>query len=297
MGGIDVVRRAKTGAVHTLSDGIFDGMLYLIVTVFCIMIVFPMLYVLSVSLTPYSEVLKGDFILFPKKITLDGYRTILGTGIPNAFKVTVFITVVGTAINLFVTVLLAYPMSKSYLPGKKLLSTAVLIPMLFSGGQIPTYMIVKNLGLLNTIWALILPASITSYNVILMRTFFKALPEEMFEAARIDGAGELTCLVKFALPVSMPMLMTNLMFFAVWHWNTYISSVLYISSDALKPLQVVLRDIIAGTEQLTDGVDVNTSTETLKNASVVICTIPILLIYPFIQKHFTKGMMLGSLKG
>ena len=289
-----MVRKAKSGLVYATSDRVFDITMYAVVTVFCILIVFPMLYVLSVSLTPYSEVLKGDFILIPRKITLDGYKTILGTGIPNAFKVTVFITVVGT---LFVTVLLAYPMSKSYLPGKKILSTIVLIPMLFSGGQIPTYMIVKNLGLLNTIWALILPASITSYNVILMRTFFKALPEEMFEAARIDGAGELTCLVKFALPVSMPMLMTNLMFFAVWHWNTYISSVLYISSESLKPLQVVLRDIIAGTEQLTDGVDVNTSTETLKNASVVICTLPILLIYPFVQKHFTKGMMLGSLKG
>lgn len=283
--------------VYSKDDRAFDVFLYAAISLFCLAIILPMLYVVSMSLTPYSEVLKKSIILIPTQITLEGYKTILGTGIPNAFKVTVFITVAGTALNMFVTVLMAYPMSKSYLPGKKLFSMVVLIPMLFSGGQIPTYIIVKNLGLINTIWALILPASIASYNVILMRTFFKALPEEMFEAAQIDGAGEFRCLWQFALPLSMAMLMTNLMFFAVWHWNTYISSVLYISVAHLRPLQVVLRDIISGTEQLTDGVDMNTSTETLKSAAVVVCTLPILVIYPFIQKHFTKGMLLGSLKG
>lgn len=283
--------------VYSKDDRAFDVFLYAAISLFCLAIILPMLYVVSMSLTPYSEVLKKSIILIPTQITLEGYKTILGTGIPNAFKVTVFITVVGTALNMFVTVLMAYPMSKSYLPGKKLFSMVVLIPMLFSGGHIPTYIIVKNLGLINTIWALILPASIASYNVILMRTFFKALPEEMFEAAQIDGAGEFRCLWQFALPLSMAMLMTNLMFFAVWHWNTYISSVLYISVAHLRPLQVVLRDIISGTEQLTDGVDMNTSTETLKSAAVVVCTLPILVIYPFIQKHFTKGMLLGSLKG
>ena len=285
--------------IRSMKDRLFDGAIYTVLTFATLICLFPLLYVVSVSLTPFAEVLRnGGFVVIPRQITFVAYELFLSdTRIPRSYQVTAFITVVGTCINLVLTILTAYPLSKRYLPGRGPLMMFFLLPMLFTGGLIPTYLIVKNAGLIDGIWALIIPASIATYNVILMRTFFAGISEELYEAARIDGAGELRVLVRIALPLSVPMLMTNALFYGVGHWNKFFDAILYITKSSLHPLQVVLRGILVDTEQMQDVAEYTTPTETLKMAAVVLTALPIVLVYPFIQKYFTKGMLLGAIKG
>ena len=272
--------------------------LYVFLTFAALACLFPLMYVVAVSLTPYSEVLRnGGFVVIPREITLDGYKMFFENGRMNsAYGVTMFITVVGTALNIVLTLLLAYPLSKRELPGSRAVMLYVLFSMLFTGGTIPKYLIVKDLGLIDSIWSLILPIAITPYNVILMRTFFRALPEDLFEAALIDGANETQTLIRIAIPLAVPSIMTNVMFYAVMHWNTFMSALLYITKPSLQPLQVVLHSIISGSEQV-DAAEYTAPTETLKMAAVVLTALPIIVVYPFIQKYFTTGMLLGAVKG
>lgn len=272
--------------------------LYVFLTLAALACLFPLMYVVAVSLTPYSEVLRnGGFVVIPREITLDGYKMFFENGRMNsAYGVTMFITVVGTALNIVLTLLLAYPLSKRELPGSRAVMLYVLFSMLFTGGTIPKYLIVKDLGLIDSIWSLILPIAITPYNVILMRTFFRALPEDLFEAALIDGANETQTLIRIAIPLAVPSIMTNVMFYAVMHWNTFMSALLYITKPSLQPLQVVLHSIISGSEQV-DAAEYTAPTETLKMAAVVLTALPIIVVYPFIQKYFTTGMLLGAVKG
>lgn len=288
----------STGRLKTRGDSVFNGVLYVILTLAAVTCLFPLLYVVSVSLTPYSEVLRnGGFVVIPREITLDGYKMFFDNGrMTSAYGVTIFITVVGTALNIVLTLLLAYPLSKRELPGSRVVMMYVLFSMLFSGGTIPKYLIVKDVGLIDSIWSLILPLAITPYNVILMRTFFRALPEDLFEASLIDGAGETQTLLRIAMPLAIPSIMTNVMFYAVMHWNTFMSALLYITKPELQPLQVVLHSIISGTEQI-DAAEYTAPTETLKMAAVVLTALPIIVVYPFIQKYFTTGMLLGAVKG
>ena len=272
--------------------------LYVFLTFAALACLFPLMYVVAVSLTPYSEVLRnGGFVVIPREITLDGYKMFFENGRMNsAYGVTMFITVVGTALNIVLTLLLAYPLSKRELPGSRAVMLYVLFSMLFTGGTIPKYLIVKDLGLIDSIWSLILPIAITPYNMILMRTFFRALPEDLFEAALIDGANETQTLIRIAIPLAVPSIMTNVMFYAVMHWNTFMSALLYITKPSLQPLQVVLHSIISGSEQV-DAAEYTAPTETLKMAAVVLTALPIIVVYPFIQKYFTTGMLLGAVKG
>ena len=290
--------RRETGTLRSRSDKRFELMLYIILGICALLCLFPLMYVVSVSLTPYAEVLRnGGFVVIPKKITLDGYRMFIDNGtMLSAYSVTIFITVVGTALNIVLTLLLAFPLSKRDLPFTKPVMLYTLFTMLFSGGMIPKYLIVKNLGLINSIWSLILPISIAPYNVILMRTFFRALPEDLFEAATIDGAGETRILLRIAVPLAIPSVMTNVMFYAVMHWNTFMSALLYITNPKLQPLQVVLYNIIQNVEQA-EAAEYEAPTETLKMAAVVLTALPIVIVYPFIQKYFTSGMLVGAIKG
>ena len=290
--------RKETGTLRSKSDKRFELMLYIILGICALLCLFPLMYVVSVSLTPYAEVLRnGGFVVIPKKITLDGYRMFIDNGtMLSAYSVTIFITVVGTALNIVLTLLLAFPLSKRDLPLTKPVMLYTLFTMLFSGGMIPKYLIVKNLGLINSIWSLIIPISIAPYNVILMRTFFRALPEDLFEAATIDGAGETRILLRIAVPLAIPSVMTNVMFYAVMHWNTFMSALLYITNPKLQPLQVVLYNIIQNVEQ-SEAAEYEAPTETLKMAAVVLTALPIVIVYPFIQKYFTSGMLVGAIKG
>lgn len=284
--------------VKSIGDRTFDAIVYLLLALVALAAIFPLLYVVSVSLTPFGEVLKhGGYIIFPRSITLDAYRQFLDRPqIARAFGVTVFITVVGTFVNLVLTTLLAYPLSKKNLPGRGVFLFLVVFTLLFSGGIIPTYLVVKAVGLMDTVWAMIVPNAIWSFNVLIMKSFFENMPEEVFESARIDGAGELRILIQMVLPLSVPMFLTVGLFYAVGHWNEFFQALMYVTDRSLQPIQIVLRELLQQTQQLENPEDFLPAV-TVQMAAVVLASLPIILVYPFIQKHFTKGVLLGSLKG
>jgi putative aldouronate transport system permease protein len=278
---------------------LFNALNYIILTLIVVAVAFPLFYVVSVSLTPYSEVLRnGGFVVLPRSITFESYAAFLGDSlIPRAFGVTAFITIVGTAINLALTSLMAYPLSKPYLPGRTVLLFLVAFTLLFNGGVVPTYLIVKMTGLVNSVWSMILPSAVWSFNLLIMKTFFEGLPRELDEAAKIDGAGELRILGQIVLPLSMPVIATVGLFYAVGHWNEFFQAIMYINDSAKYPVQVILRNILASAMMPPmDAEDVLPS-ESLQMAAVVLSALPIVVVYPFVQKYFTQGMLLGSVKG
>lgn len=285
--------------VRGLEDKIFNAVSYTILALVGLATVVPLLYVLSVSLTPYAEVLKnGGYVLFPKEITFNAYEKLLSnSAIPRAFQITIFVTVVGTAINLTLTALLAYPLSRKGMPGRRLFLFMVVFTLLFNGGIIPTYLIVKATGLIDTVWALIVPNAIWSFNVLVMKGFFENLPEEIFESARIDGAHEWRILLRIAVPLSIPSIMTIGLFYAVGHWNSFFAAIMYITDRSLFPLQVVVREILMMTQQPLENAEDMVPTVTMQMSAVIFASLPIIAVYPFLQKHFTKGMIIGSIKG
>lgn len=285
--------------VRGAGDRLFNAVVILILSLCGFAAVFPLLYVVSVSLTPLGEVLRsGSFPIIPREITFSAYQTLLQeTGMVRALGITAFVTVAGTALNMLFTVFMAYPLSRKWLPGRSLFLMMVLFTMLFSGGIIPTYLIVKALGLLNSLWALILPTLIGSFNVFIVKSFFEQLPEEIFESAKMDGAGELRLLAQIALPLSLSVIATISLFYAVGHWNDFFQAIMYVTDRNLFPLQVIVREILMQTQQPMENVENMTPTQTLQMAAVVLASLPIIVVYPFLQKYFTKGMLLGSIKG
>ncbi|WJH36556.1 carbohydrate ABC transporter permease [Paenibacillus aurantius] len=289
---------------RSTSDRIVDFILYAIMTVFCLATLFPLYYVLVMSLTPYAEVMRnGGFVIFPTKLTLEAYRTIFDSArIPQAIKITIFITVVGTFLNLLVTTLLAYPLSKKFLPGRGIVLMGIVFTMLFSGGLIPLYLTVKATGLLNSLWALIIPGLVSSFNMLIMKTYFENLPQEVEEAARVDGCGEVQTLWRIVLPLSLPIMATLGLFYGVTHWNAYFGGIMYLTDPKLQPIQVVLRSMIQ-TPSVSSELQVNTTVldalppETIKMATVVVATLPIIAVYPFLQRYFIRGMLIGAIKG
>ncbi|RAV21333.1 carbohydrate ABC transporter permease [Paenibacillus contaminans] len=286
--------------VGNWKDRLYLTFIYTILIGLVVSIIFPLLYVVSVSLTPYSEVLKhGGFLIIPREITLAAYKAFLSDDIiPRAYAVTIFITVVGTLVNLALTSLMAYPLTKKYLPGRNVFLLLVVFTTLFGGGMIPTYLIVKETGLLDSVWAMIVPSAIGSFNLLVMKSFFEQLPESLDEAARIDGASETGILLRVVLPLSMPIMATVGLFYAVGHWNEFFAAIIYISDRQLHPLQVMLRAILTAAESPEQqNIEETLPTVSLQMAAVVLTALPILVIYPFIQKYFTKGVLLGSIKG
>ncbi|WP_168121224.1 carbohydrate ABC transporter permease [Paenibacillus sp. HB172176] len=277
----------------------FDLVVFAILLVVGLLTLLPFMYVISVSLTPYSEVVRnGGFVLIPQHFTMDAYRQLFDRPvIPRAFSVTLFLSIAGTALNLMLTLLMAYPLSRKKLPGRTSLLLFVVFTMLFNGGLIPTYLIVKETYLLNTIWAMIIPSLIWAFNILVMKTFLEGLPEELFESARMDGAGEGVMLLRLVMPLSIPSLVTIGLFYLVGHWNQFFLGVLYIQDTKLFPLQLVVRNILISASSVESNVDVTLPTATLQMAAVVTASLPIVLVYPFFQKHLTKGMLLGSIKG
>ncbi|SFS65329.1 carbohydrate ABC transporter permease [Paenibacillus sp. BC26] len=285
--------------VKSTNDRIADTVVFVILLACGLAAIFPLLYVLSVSLTPFSEVLRnGGFILVPRSITFDAYRKlIMESNIPRAFGVTVLITVIGTILNMIITALMAYPLSRKQLPGRNFFLMMVVFTLLFSGGIIPTYLVVKSIGLLDSIWAMILPNLVWSFNVLIMKSFYESLPEELFESARMDGAKEFRILLQIVVPLSVPVTLTIGLFYMVGHWNEFFQAIMYVTDRNLFPLQVVVREILIQTQQPLENADNMTPSETLQMASVILASLPIIMVYPFMQKHFTKGMLLGSVKG
>ncbi|WNR45630.1 carbohydrate ABC transporter permease [Paenibacillus roseipurpureus] len=277
----------------------YEGTVYVALLLLAALVVFPLLYVLSVSLTPYSEVMKnGGFRIIPTQITWEAYGMFLkDSTIPRAYGVSFFVTIIGTLLNVILTVLMAYPLSKKTLPGRSALLFIVMFTMMFSGGIIPTYLIVKATGLLNSVWSMIIPTAVGTFSLLITKTFFENIPESLIEAARIDGASESRVLVRIILPMSLPVVATIATFYGVMHWNEFFNAVMYITDTDKLPLQVVLRGILTASMSSEINSEKTVPTTTLQMAGVILSALPVVATYPFIQKYFTKGMLVGAVKG
>lgn len=287
----------------SIGSRLFDIANVCILVLCSLVMLFPFLYVLATSLAPMEQVLRGGLILWPEKLTWDAYDTIFSNNhFVRSLWMSIVITVTGTFVNLVLTSLMAYPLAKKRLRGRNAILFLVVVTMLFSGGLIPTYLVVKNMHLLNTVWSVILPGAISAFNLIIMKNFFNSIPEELEEAARIDGCRNFGVLFRIVLPLSMPALATFTLFYAVGHWNGFFSAVMYINKTDLWPIQVLLRQmIIEGSVEQFQNASLEASSQvlpqTIKMAATIVATVPILLVYPFLQKHFAKGVLLGSVKG
>jgi putative aldouronate transport system permease protein len=277
--------------------------LYIFLAVIVFVCLYPFLNVIAYSLSGYNAVLSGRVTFYPIDFNLSAYKQILGrTQMWVSMRTTVVVTLLGTATSLVLTLFAAYALSRDYLPGKKVFSGLILFTMYFSGGMIPTFLVVKGLGLYDKLGALFIPQAINVFNFIVMRTFFRELPKSLEEAATIDGASETQVLMKVVLPLSMPILATMALFYAVGYWNSYFEALLYIQDPNKYTLQLRLRSLLFGEELNTsgrniEGVGSEVMAQSLKMATVAVSTIPILVVYPWLQKYFVKGVMLGSLKG
>jgi putative aldouronate transport system permease protein len=282
----------KNGGTFQLLNGLF-------LLIFSLATLYPLWYEISLSFSSADEVTKGGAFLWPKEFTLDSYRTLISTNmIWHTYLNTAFVTIVGTILSVLLTASTAYPLTKSIVPGRKWLIFGILFTMLFSGGVIPTYLVVKQLGLLNSLWSLILPGMISAYNTLVMMSFFQTIPIEIEESAELDGANPLHIFVRLILPLSMPVLATISLWIAVAHWNEFFTALLYINERASYTLSLLLRDLISGQDyaRFTGEVS-NTSTESVIGATIVATILPILCVYPFLQKYFVQGVMIGSIKG
>ncbi|UNK18845.1 carbohydrate ABC transporter permease [Paenibacillus sp. N3/727] len=287
----------------SLFNRVFDTSNIIILLLIALVMLLPFVYVLSVSVSSYSEYMSSDFYLIPKTIDFSAYEFIFASdSFIRSIFVTIFITVLGTFVNLVLTSTLAYSLSYKVF-GQRVVLFMVLFTMMFSAGMIPTYLVVKETGLLNSIWSLILPVAITPFNLIVMRQFFMNIPGELCEAAKIDGSNDLQTFIRIILPLSKPSLAAFGLFYAVYHWNNYFSAILYLNDPALWPIQVILRQIVVVNEALStlgNGqilLENAPPAETIQMAAIIVATVPILIVYPFLQKHFAKGVMLGSVKG
>jgi putative aldouronate transport system permease protein len=265
--------------------------------------ILPFVHIISGSFASLKEVLESEFILFPRRLSLEAYRYVFSTRtILRAMSVSVGLAVVGTAVNISLTSLMAYGLSRTQLRGRNAILFGVVFTMVFNGGMIPTYMVVRGLGLLDRYAALILPGAILGFNMIVMKNFYQQIPKELEETAKIDGANDLWIFAKVMVPLSMPAIATFSLFYAVGHWNQYFSAILYLNTPRKWPMQVVLRQIVILAEigvGDTGAMDSEFAIpeQTVKMATIVVATIPILLLYPFLQRHFVKGVLLGSVKG
>jgi putative aldouronate transport system permease protein len=286
-------RRKKIKKMNAFSIGTLIN--YTLLTLLVFICVYPFLNVIAYSLSGNRAVLSGTVTIFPKEFQLDSYKEILHKGqIWISMKVTVIVTLLGTAIGLLLTVFAAYALSKNKLKGRVWISGLILFTMYFSGGIIPTFLVVRNLNYI--------PTAMSAFNFIVMRTFFRELPASLEEAAYLDGATDLQILRKVALPLSLPIIATIGLFYAVGYWNDYFSALLYIQTPEKFTLQLRLRSLLF-TEELNqlgankEGLGQTVMAESLKMTSIVVGTIPIILIYPWLQRYFVKGVMLGSVKG
>ena len=277
---------------------------YIFFTLLCIVMVYPFWHVIMMSLSSVEATAKGGVFLWPKGFNLETYAKVFNDpSIWSGYFTTILVTLSGTFFGTLFTATTAYPLSKKYLPFSKAMLLLVLFTMLFSGGMIPGYLLMKNLGLIDNRLSLILPGLVSTYNVIIMKSFFQSLPESLEESAKIDGATEVTVFWKIILPLSKATIATIALFTAVGYWNDYFSTVLYINTKERWALQAVLRYMLTNTNQAMQsaGVSVaaatNVTAATIKSASVVVATVPILCVYPFVQKYFVKGVMIGGVKG
>ncbi|WP_169083928.1 carbohydrate ABC transporter permease [Paenibacillus sp. PL91] len=290
----------------SVGDRVFTVINYSLLSLFFLLVFYPLIYILSASISDPSAVVAGKVWLWPVNPNLMGYEAVfkhklIGSGFLNSFYYTVF----GTAINIVMTLLAAYPLSRKDLYGKNIIMFLLVFTTMFSGGLIPGYLIVKDLNMLNTVWAMVLPGALSVWNVIITRTYFQtSIPPEMLEAAQMDGCNDFKFVWKIIIPLSGPIIAVITLFYAVGHWNQYFSALIFLDRQHMYPLQIILRDILIQNDVsalMLSDVENAARREALrvllKYSLIVVSTLPLMLVYPFVQKHFVKGVMIGSLKG
>lgn len=284
---------------HLSKPTAADYAIWLVLLLIGLTTLYPFLNILFVSFANMADVVKqGGMLIFPRSFHLDSYRYVLRySGLLDAYKVTIFITLAGTLINLIMTSLGAYVLSVRDLPGRNVLMTILTVAMLFNGGLIPTYLVVRSLHLVDSVWALMLPFAINTWLLILMRNFFQGIPPSLRESARIDGCSELGILIRIMLPLSLPIVATLALFYGVGHWNEYTNVIIYINNPKLSTLQLILRKMYTFSLDQLDGESLPPPVETIRAATVMMATLPIVVVYPFLQKYFVQGVMAGSIKG
>lgn len=285
------------------SSAFFRWFNYILLALIAYVTVFPFINIIAVSLSSSRAINAAEVFMWPIEFNVTAYKSLLKDGqLIVAMKNTVIITVVGTFLNMLMTTMAAYPLSKSRLKGRGIMLMAILFTMMFSGGMIPNFLLVNSLGLVNTYWSLWLPALISAYNLFVMKSFFEGLPEELEESAAMDGASDATILWKIILPLSKPVIAALTLFYAVGWWNSYMNVLIYIRSTDKLSLMVKLYQMIdlISPELMRSGEGVartSITPEGIRAAAVVFAIVPILCVYPFLQKHFIKGVLLGSIKG
>ena len=288
------------------EDKIMYAIIYTVMCIFLVLVLYPLIYILSNSFSSGQAVTSGRVLLWPVEFSLTGYEIVFDYRlIWVGYKNTIIYTLVGTTFNLILTICAAYPLSRRDFIGRKLYMTLFMIIMFFSGGIIPNYILMSRLKLTNTAWSVILSGGISVTNMIIMRTYFmNSIPSELFDAARIDGSSDWGYLFQIVLPLSRAIMAVIILYYAVGHWNSYFSAMLYLRDMELYPLQMVLRDILSSTRiDLSQVDDVETlasligATDIVKYTMIVVSTVPVLCAYPFVQKYFEKGVMIGSVKG
>ncbi|PYI51580.1 carbohydrate ABC transporter permease [Paenibacillus flagellatus] len=290
---------------ESFGERLFSVANYAFFTLLGLATLFPFLNIVAKSLSSEAAVVSGLVTVYPIDFQTGTYELVLGNKqFINSIKITVFVTLVGTLCSMLLTVVSAYPLSKPGLAYRKPLLLVFIFTMLFNGGLIPTYLLMQKLGLVNTVWSLFITGMISVFNMLIVKNYFEGLPESLEESAKLDGASNVRVLFGIVLPLSMPVLATVGLFYAVTLWNGYFSAMVYVTDPALKPLQLYLKELIAATDdvlkqsgEIDVSRDLNQTPEAVQAASVITATVPILCVYPFLQKYFVKGVLVGSVKG
>jgi putative aldouronate transport system permease protein len=286
----------------TIGSRMFTITNAVVLAIIALLMILPFVHVVGSSFATGAEIASKKFLLFPTSFTLDAYKYIFSTNtIFKSMSVSIIVTVSGTLWSMLISVLTAYGLSRKDLVGRKYIMFLFVFTILFNGGMIPTFLVVKETGLMDSLLALIIPVSISVFNMIILKTFFQGLPEGLEESAKMDGCNDFGILFRIVIPCSMPAIATISLFYAVTYWNTYMHAILYLSDASKWPVQVLLRQIVVLASGLTYDTGVYSDTpppaQSVKMAVIVVATLPVLLVYPFLQKHFTKGALLGSVKG
>lgn len=289
---------------ETRGDKVFRIVVAIILLFVNAIMLYPFILIISLSISDPEAVLRGEVTFLPKGFSARAYEKMITT--PNFVKSygnTILYATVGTIITLALTALTAFPLSVTKFRSKKFLNVYYMITMFFYGGMIPTFLVVRSLGIIDTLWAMVLPGALTAYNIMIFRSFFQGIPESLHESAYIDGANDWRVLFSIILPLSKPVIATIALFTIVRHWNSFFNALLYLNTPDKYPLQMILRNILTGAEQLNkdsgafETLAQSSVTESLKDASIIITTLPVICVYPFIQRYFVKGVMIGSVKG
>ena len=301
------MQKKRSSAIRmSRGDRAFNIFAILIVTLLTLLVLLPMINILSASFSASAAVNAGKVLLWPVEPTLRNYQTILGyASVWTGYRNTIFYTVLGTVINVFLTLFCAYPLAQKSFSGRKFFSILFFIPMIFSGGMIPNYILIRDLGFLNTIWAVLLPGAIGITNMIITRTFIQStIPDSVAEAAVLDGCSPIRYFISFIMPLSKTIIAVISMYYAVGHWNSWFNAFLYLNKRDMYPLQLFLREILVNSQFDSSVMEdpeaarqLQGLADTLKYVIIVVSTIPLMSIYPFVQKYFVKGVMIGSVKG